>query len=92
MVSTEELAMDAIAHQTFAPGTSEQFSRVLGEAVVRIWGHLPNTLQSRLFEEAVTSHDVEMRPQLAVFLHDKHPRTAAARKARAILEPDSLGG
>jgi hypothetical protein len=92
MVSTEELAMDAIAHQTFAPETLEQFSRVLGEAVVRIWGHLPNTLQSRLFEEAVTSHDLELRPQLAVFLHEKHPRTAAARKARAILEPDSLGG
>jgi hypothetical protein len=84
--------MDAIAHQTFAPETLEQFSRVLGEAVVRIWGHLPNTLQSRLFEEAVTSHDVEMRPQLAVFLQEKHPRTTAARKARAILEPDSLGG
>jgi hypothetical protein len=78
--------------ETFAPETSEQFSRALGEAVVRIWGHLPNTLQSRLFEEAVTPHDVEMRPQLALFLHDKHPRTAAARKARAILEPDSLGG
>jgi hypothetical protein len=81
-----------LAQATFAPETSDQFSRALGEAVVRIWGHLPNTLQSRLFEEAVTSHDVEMRPQLAVFLHDKHPRTAAARKARAILEPDSLGG
>jgi hypothetical protein len=81
-----------LAQATFAPETSEQFSRLLGEAVVRMWGHLPNTLQSRLFEEAVTSHDVEMRPQLAVFLHEKHPRTAAARKARAILEPDSLGG
>jgi SAM-dependent MidA family methyltransferase len=85
--------MDAIAHRTFAPEISEQFSRALGEAVVRIWGHLPNALQSRLFEEAVTSHhDGELRPRLAVFLHEKHPRTAAARKARAILEPDSLGG
>jgi hypothetical protein len=51
----------ALAQATFAPETSEQFSRALGEAVVRIWGHLPNTLQSRLFEEAVTSHAVEMR-------------------------------
>jgi hypothetical protein len=94
MVSTEELAM-TLAQATFAPETSEQFSRALGEAVVRIWGHLPNALQSRLFEEAVTSHDGdrdgELR-QLAVFLHEMHPRTAAARKARAILEPDSLGG
>jgi hypothetical protein len=91
MVSTEELTM-TLAQATFAPETSEQFSRALGEAVVRIWGHLPNALQSRLFEEAVTSHDCELRPRLAVFLHEKHPRTAAARKARAILEPDSLGG
>jgi hypothetical protein len=94
MVSTEELAM-TLAQETsiaFAPETSEQLARALGEAVVKMWGHLPNTLQSRLFEEAVTSHDGELRPQLAVFLHEKHPRTAAARKARAILEPDSLGG
>jgi hypothetical protein len=45
-----------------------------------------------LFQEALTTRDVELRPKLAVFLHEKHPRTAAARKARAILEPDSLGG
>jgi hypothetical protein len=83
--------MDAIAYRT-SYETSEQLSRALGEAVVRMWGHLPNTLQSRLFQEALTARDVEMRPQLAVFLHEKHPRTAAARKARAILEPDSLGG
>jgi hypothetical protein len=72
--------------------TSDQFSRALGEAVVKMWGHLPNALQSRLFEEAVTSQDVTLRPQLAVFLHGKHPRTAAAKQARAIIEPDSLGG
>ena len=83
--------MDGIARAT-SRETSEQLSRALGEAVVRIWGHLPNKLQNRLFEEAVTSHDVGMRPRLAVFLHEKHPRTSAARKARAILEPDSLGG
>jgi hypothetical protein len=82
--------MDAIAAATRE--TSEHFSRALGDAVVKMWGHLPNTLQSRLFEEAVTAQDVTMRPQLAVFLHGKHPRTAAAKRARAILEPDSLGG
>ena len=81
-----------LAQATFAPETSDQFSRALGEAVVRIWGHLPNALQSRLFEEAVTSHDGELRPQLAVFLHDKHPRTAAGKRSQAMIEPDSLGG
>ena len=79
--------MDAIARDT-----SEQLSRALGDAVVRIWGHLPSHLQTRLFREALTSHGAGMRPQLAAFLHDKHPRTSAARTARAILEPDSLGG
>jgi hypothetical protein len=82
--------MVATAHQI--PETSEHLSRALGEAVVKMWGHLPNNLQSRLFEEAVTAQDGTMRPQLAVFLHGKHPRTAAAKRARAIIEPDSLGG
>lgn len=89
--------MDGLAHQTFARETpisltEEQFSRALGEAVVKIWGHLPNALQSRLFQEAAAGRDVQMRPRLAVFLHGNHPRTAAARKARAMIEPDSLGG
>jgi hypothetical protein len=79
--------MDAIVHET-----PEELSRALGEAVVRMWGHLPNHLQNRLFREALNAHRPDMRPRLALFLHDKHPRTSAARKARAILEPDSLGG
>jgi hypothetical protein len=79
--------MDLIAHET-----SEQLSRALGDAVVRIWGRLPPDLQNRLFEEAVTSQDEKLRPRLAVYLHEKHPRTCAALKARAMLEPDSLGG
>ena len=72
--------------------TSEQLSRALGDAVVRIWGRLPPDLQSWLFEEAITSQDEELKPRLAIYLHEKHPRTCAAAKARAILEPDSLGG
>ena len=79
--------MDLIAHET-----SEQLSRALGDAVVRIWGRLPPDLQNRLFEEAVTSQDEKLRPRLAVYLHEKHPSTCAALKARAMLEPDSLGG
>ena len=80
--------MDAIAHEK-----SEELSRALGEAVVRIWGHLPSHLQNRLFREA--SRDARTRPavlDLAMFLHEKHPRTSAAVRARAIPEPDSLGG
>jgi hypothetical protein len=40
----------------------------------------------------VTSQGESMRQQLAVFLHHEHPRTTDAIKARAMPEPDSLGG
>jgi hypothetical protein len=78
-----------------ASTTSEQLSRALGEAVVRIWSRLPQEVQHNLFEEAIASHGAEhgdTRSQLAMFLHDKHPRTCASIKASAIIEPDSLGG
>jgi hypothetical protein len=78
--------------ETFPKDTSEQLSRALGDAVLKVWGELPAGLQNRLFREATTAQDVRLRPQLAVLLHDKHPRTTAARRAHAIIEPDSLGG
>jgi len=71
--------------------TPAQLSQALGEAVVRLWGLLPPDIQHHLFEEAA-SHATQTRSQLAVFLHDKHPRTCASIKASAIIEPDSLGG
>ena len=79
--------MTLISYETFG----QDFSRDLGEAVVRLWGLLPPDVQHHLFEEAA-SHTTEARSQLAMFLHGKHPRTHAALKANAILEPDSLGG
>jgi hypothetical protein len=43
--------------------------------------------------EAVTSEGESIRSQLAVFLHDKHPRTSdPLGKPREMMEPDSLGG
>ena len=71
----------------------QQLSQALGEAVVRIWGLLPPDVQHHLFEEATPPTAAETRrSQLAVFLHDKHPRTCASIKASAMIEPDSLGG
>ena len=70
----------------------EHLSRALGDAVVNIWSRLPPSIQHDLFEKAVISHSEAMRPQLAIFLHERHPRTSAAVIAHAILEPDSLGG
>jgi len=68
---------------------TEQLTRALGEAVIRIWSNLPQEVQNHLFQEAVTSQGESIRSQLAVFLHDKHSRTGNPRQA---IEPDSLGG
>lgn len=78
------IGLEASEHHT-------ELSRALGDAVVRLWGMLPPDIQHHLFEEA-TSHRVETRSQLALFLHSRHPRTCASVKAQAVIEPDSLGG
>ena len=72
--------------------TTELFTQALGDAVVRTWSRLPQEVQQQLFEEALTSEWQGMRSQLAVFLHGKHARTATGIAARAMVEPDSLGG
>jgi hypothetical protein len=79
--------MDVIAQET-----SAQLSRALGEAVIRLWSYMPHDVQYHLFEDVITHQNESMRPQLAVLLHENHPRTSAGRRARAVLEPDSLGG
>ena len=73
--------------------TADQLTRALGEAVIRIWSNLPQDVQLHLFQEVVTSHGESIRAQLAVFLHDKHPRTFdPLGDPRDMNEPDSLGG
>jgi hypothetical protein len=70
--------------------TADQLTRALGEAVIRIWSNLPQDVQLHLFQEVVTSHGESM---LAVFLHDKRPRTSdPLGNPREMVEPDSLGG
>ncbi len=70
-----------------------QLTRALGEAVIRIWSNLPQDVQDHLFREAVASQGESIRSQLAVFLHDKHARTAdPLGNPREVKEPDSLGG
>jgi hypothetical protein len=73
--------------------SANQLTRALGEAVVRIWSNLPQAVQNHLFQEAVASHGESIRLPLAVFLHDKHPRTSGPLgNPREMTEPDSLGG
>jgi hypothetical protein len=72
---------------------ADQLTRALGEAVIRIWSNLPQEVQNHLFREAVRSQGESIRSQLAVFLHDKHPRTSDPLGGpREMTEPDSLGG
>ena len=72
---------------------TEQLTRALGEAVIRIWSDLPQDVQDRLFKEAVSSRGESIRSQLAVFLRDKHERTSdPLGDPREMKEPDSLGG
>jgi hypothetical protein len=72
---------------------ADQLTRALGQAVIRIWSNLPQDVQNHLFQEAVRSQGESIRPQLAVFLHNKHPRTLdPLGKPREMTEPDSLGG
>lgn len=66
----------------------ERFEKILGSAVVAVWGRLPQDVQHDLFEEAVLAghagagrtgeRDESLREKLAVFLHDQHFRTADA--------------
>jgi hypothetical protein len=69
--------------------TQDQLTRALGEAVVAMWGRLPSNIQHDLFLEAARSD--HLRQQLAVFLHERHPRTSD-QPFRGVTEPDSLGG
>jgi len=59
---------------------AERFASALGEAVIDAWGKLPQEVQELLFEQAVRAghhdeRDESLREQLAVFLHERHPRT-----------------
>jgi hypothetical protein len=72
---------------------TDQLTRALGQAVIRIWSNLLQDIQDILFKEAVASQGESIRSQLAVFLHDKHARTAdPLGNPREMKEPDSLGG
>ena len=60
--------------------SEQRYALALGQAAIKIWGELPQDIQQKLFEDAVvaghhTERDESLREQLAVFLHDRHPRT-----------------
>jgi hypothetical protein len=59
----------------------DRFTRVMGSAVIDLWGNFPKEIQERLFERAValghqSERDEMLREQLAKYLHGHHKRTA----------------
>lgn len=54
---------------------ASEFERLLGQAALALWPDLPRDVQERLFETAVPIN-LAIRTNLAVFLHERHPRTA----------------
>jgi hypothetical protein len=60
-----------------------RFEHIVGRAARTLWPDLPRDLQERLFEEA-TGGDKALRQQLAIYLHDHHPRTTHPPKPTAV--------
>lgn len=60
-----------------------RFRHVIGNAALTLWPDLPREIQERLFERAVGGEEA-LRHQLALYLHDHHPRTAHPPKPTAL--------
>jgi hypothetical protein len=52
----------------------DDFERLLGRATFRLWADLPRDVQEMIFETAVRQ-DAVVRNDLAVYLHNHHPRS-----------------
>jgi hypothetical protein len=52
----------------------DRFARLLGHGALKVWSDLPREAQERLFAAAVD--DSVIATSLAIFLHDRHPKTA----------------
>ena len=57
-----------------APTVRERFALLLGHAALDVWPDLPQDAQERLFAAAVGNGIIAN--SLAVFLHDRHPKTS----------------
>ncbi len=61
-------------------GDEADLTRLLGRAVTGCWAGLPQEIQKQIFEAAVAvgAADIKenlIREQIALFLHEHHPRT-----------------
>ena len=73
--STNEKSHAILADATDSAGGADPlFARLLGHAVIDIWGDLPRDLQEALFEASAQARP-DQRTSLAAYLHQRHPRT-----------------
>ena len=59
---------------------TDELLTALGEAVAASWGNLPAEVQQALFEAAKGSAGEGSREKLAIYLHERHPRTPPSDK------------
>jgi hypothetical protein len=59
-----------------------RFASLLGHAALKVWPDLPREAQEQLFAASVD--DGVIANSLAVFLHDRHPKTAHPPKPTQI--------
>ena len=90
--TTLPVVLSLRARPALPADVSDGLSKALGQAMVHCWSRLPRDVQHDLFEAAVTAEGEAIRQQLALFLHGTHARTLGSLQARAMSEPDSLGG
>jgi hypothetical protein len=70
----ESTPSDAPIPQASPLNDEDRFARLLGHAALKVWSDLPRAAQERLFAAAVD--DNVIANSLAIFLHDRHPKTA----------------
>jgi hypothetical protein len=73
---------DALYSQASQLSEEDRFVRLLGHAALKVWSDLPRDAQERLF--AAAAGDGVIANSLAVFLHDRHPKTAHPPKPSMI--------
>lgn len=73
---------DAPFSQASQLSEEDRFASLLGHAALKVWSDLPRDAQERLFAAAVD--DRVIANSLAVFLHDRHPKTAHPPKPSMI--------
>jgi hypothetical protein len=54
--------------------TDTTIVNLVGQATIEVWGDLPRDIQEAIFELAVRRNPT-IRNELAIHLHDRHPRT-----------------